>query len=258
MDERNDERGGPTKEPMRLFSSDPELARIRTLLDRDGPPEGAAERALARMGGVRSPEGWAQPSLMRKLLLVTGFGLFVAASLHAANMEQRPVVSSEPTSTGRVLGPSAGMANARVVDGIPNARVVDGIPNAEGAPDTESAPIQTVRIEDLPPAAARVPSPGPSAADPFLLELSLVEQARAALANQRGRECLDVVARYTKRFSNTGHFLEEVEVMRIEALAISDDRAEARARAVRFLKEHKGTPYAERLRRVLQESGGEQ
>jgi hypothetical protein len=45
--------------------------------------------------------------------------------------------------------------------------------------------------------------------------------------------------------------VEEVEVMRIEALAMSGDRAQARARGVRFLERYRETPYAERVRRVL-------
>lgn len=225
------------KEPARLFSCDPELARIRMLLDRDDPPDGAAERVLAKVGGAaRSPEGWRASSSTLKLVFVAGVALLAVAAAEVAH-------TGRPTASESLGAPS--------VAPVPVA-------STGTASSATNAPIvETVRIEDLPPAVAHTASPSPPVADPFLLELALVEQARAELSKGRGRECLDVVARHGKRFSNKGHFTEEVEVMRIEALAITHERAQAHARAARFLKEHGETPYAERVRRVLQESAGE-
>ncbi|MDF2696470.1 MAG: hypothetical protein K0S65_4853, partial [Labilithrix sp.] len=83
---------------------------------------------------------------------------------------------------------------------------------------------------------------------------ALVERARSALAQGRGRECLEATVGYEKRFAKGGLFREEVEVMHIEALAMSGERATARARGQRFLDVHRDTPYAERMRRVLDQA----
>jgi len=240
MVDGSDARAGTTEEPERLFSCDPELARIRELLDRDDPPDGAAERVLAKVGGpARPPEGGRPWSIPLKLSLLAGVALLALASSEIA-LTSRPMVVSP--------GPS--------VPATP-ATSADPAPSAPDARNVESARIETVRIEDLPRAAARAASPAASATDPFVLELALVEQARAALARGRGRECLDVIARYAKSFSDKGQFKEEIEVMRIEALAMTSERAQAHARAARFLEQHGETAYAERLHRVLQETAGE-
>ncbi len=232
-----------TEEPERLFSRDPDLARLRTLLDRDDPPEGAADRVLANVGGsAPSPKGWRASSTTLKLAMAAGAALLALAASEAALTVRPDVVSADVVSAGPPSVPAVPVA---ATGPAPITHVA------------ESAPIETVRIEDLPRAPARAASPSASVADTFVLELALVEQARAELGRGRGRACLEVVARYTKSFSNEGQFKEEIEVMRIEALAMTGERAQAHARAARFSEQHGETPYAERLHRVLQESKGE-
>lgn len=241
MVEGSDARAGTTEEPERLFSSDPDLVRIRALLERDGPPAGAAGRVLAETGAARSPDGARGSSSALRLSLIAGAALLVVAASESTHTAH-PRTGSLPTTSP--VG-----AAADVFSGPPSS--------APSAPIVESVPIETVRVEDLPRAAARVAAPSASAADPLEQELALVELARAALAGGRGRECLDVAAQYRKRFANKGQFNEEIEVMRIEALAMTGERAPARAQAARFLEQHGETPYAERLDRVLQQSAGE-
>lgn len=242
MVDGSDARAGTTEEPERLFSSDPELVRIRALLDRDGPPAGAAGRVLAKTGAaVRSLDvGRASSSALRLSLIAGAAVLVVAASESTHTAHPRTGILSTTSPVG---------AAADVFSGPPSS--------APGAPIVESVPTETFRVEDLPRAAARVAVPSASAADPFEQELALVELARAALAGGRGRECLDVAAQYRNRFASKGQFNEEIEVMRIEALAMTGERAPARAQAARFLEQHGETPYADRLGRVLEQSAGE-
>jgi hypothetical protein len=59
------------------------------------------------------------------------------------------------------------------------------------------------------------------------------------------------VARYDERF-HAGIFALEIEVLRIEALAASGDRAQARSRAATFLAANAKSPYAERVRSLIE------
>jgi len=85
----------------------------------------------------------------------------------------------------------------------------------------------------------------------FVEELSLVKSARAALARRDIDGCLRDVDRYDRTFA-AGVFAEEIAVIRIEALARSGGHAQARTLAERFLSGHDSSPYASRVRSVLQ------
>lgn len=228
------------KEPERLFASDPDLARIHAMLDRDAPPDGAVERAAKRIvaaevafAGASLAAGAKRVGPSSKLWIVVGLGALA-------------VIGAGVSTTVRALRVAAPHA---AESSLPAP------PATQRAVEEPVAPAQTIRVEDLP--AAPPPSAASSKApsgDPFLEELALVERARSTLAKGNARECLDAATGYEKRFAKNGLFAEEVEVMRIEALAMSGDRAQARARGVRFLKDHRETPYAERVGRVLEQA----
>ncbi len=235
------------KEPERLFASDPDLTRLHDLLDRDAPPAGAIQRATTRVladgapGDPPTQAPGARPSASTTPWIVAGLGaaVLVAGALawwspsgHTPDASPDPLVSASTAPTA-----------AAVVE--QTAAIVD-------APPAHPA----IRVDDLPAASRPRAAASPAvSADPFLEELALVERARAALARARGRECLDATVAYEKRFAKSGLFREEVEVMHIEALAMSGESAAARARGQRFLDAHRETPYAERIRRVLAQAG---
>lgn len=241
------------KDPERLFSSNPELARIRALLESDGPPEAAfdrAKRVLASSASVSSTTVGPAPTskLASKLWLVAGLGVLVATGVALTTW---PRATNDDTSA-----PSSASSEAPHVVATASAFAPA---NEAALGSSEAAP--TTRVEDL-PTASPSPSPAPSAsaradtsasADAFGDELALVEEIRAALAKGNGRGCLEAVKRYEPRFGKSGIFREEVEVMRIEALAVSGDREQARARGARFLDVHRDTPYVDRVRRVLEQ-----
>lgn len=235
------------KEPERLFESDPDLARIRAMIDRDGPPAGALDRAAARILAVDSASAAAGGTSSFKLWLVVGLGVLGVVATGIASVSQMPRNEQAAAPTFGAGSLSASPAVIALAPEEPRSA-----PNEANTLPGDQQP--TVRVEDLPRAVPTTAAPSKApAADPFLEELALVERARAALANGRGRECLEAVRAYEKRFAK-GVFAEEVDVMRIEALAISGDRAQARARGERFLATHGETPYVERVRRVLDQA----
>lgn len=230
------------KEPERLFTSDPELARFRALLDGDMPAAGALARSTAR---VLDQVSWddepgdadaAPPRPSRSPWLVVGLGglLLVAGVVARSPWRSAAPIEAAPV-TAAVTTPAEEPRVNHVVD----------------APPEQPA----VRVEDLPTAShPALAPPAAASADPFLEELALVERARGALGQGHGRECLEATRSYDKRFSRNGLFREEVAVMHIEALALSGDRPTARILGLQFLAAHPNTPYTDRIERVLARS----
>lgn len=89
--------------------------------------------------------------------------------------------------------------------------------------------------------------PAPAA---FSEELALVAAARAAIEAGDGPSSMRAVQQHKERFPS-GMFAEEIEAIRVEALAASGKRAEAHAAAERFLATNAKSPYAARVRSLL-------
>ena len=201
----------------------------------------------AESASANAPAG-AGGSSSFKLWLVVGLGVLGVVATGIATVAQTP--RNEQAATPFSGGGSLASSPAVIALAPEEPR---SAPNAANTLPGEQP--QTVRVEDLPRAVPTTAAPSKTpAADPFLEELAIVERARAALANGRGGECLEAVRAYEKRFAKGGLLAEEVDVMRIEALAMSGDRAQARARGERFLALHGETPYVERVRRVLDQT----
>lgn len=92
-----------------------------------------------------------------------------------------------------------------------------------------------VRVEDAPRASS---------------EVGLLARARAALRQSDARGALAAIAEHDARYPS-GQFSEELDVLRVEALAGSGRAAEARARAAQFGRQWPGSTYAERVRRAV-------
>ncbi|MBX3225588.1 MAG: hypothetical protein KF795_34095, partial [Labilithrix sp.] len=155
------------------------------------------------------------------------------------------------------------------------------VSEATASPSTSAAPAEvgpahaesrgaetaSIRVEDLPPATSTARREAPPAATPerdastasaprpadsFREELALVERARAELSRGDASACLRTVDAYGAYVGpNGGVFTQEVEVMRIEALTRSGERRAAQEHGRRFLVDHPASPYAERVRSVL-------
>jgi outer membrane protein assembly factor BamD (BamD/ComL family) len=82
-------------------------------------------------------------------------------------------------------------------------------------------------------------------------ESELVRQARAKLREGDGAGALRVLEGLDRRFG-PGGLGEERAVLAVEALAAIGQGPRAAARAEAVLREHPASPYAERLRRVIE------
>jgi outer membrane protein assembly factor BamD (BamD/ComL family) len=80
-------------------------------------------------------------------------------------------------------------------------------------------------------------------------ELALLERSRAALRSD-ARAALSLAEQHARAYPS-GRFAQEREVLAIQALLKQARDAEAVARAQRFIGEHAGSPYALRLREML-------
>jgi hypothetical protein len=77
-------------------------------------------------------------------------------------------------------------------------------------------------------------------------EITFLDGARAALSAGDGRRALDLVRRYQEKYPSAS-FRPEATAIKIEALLKLDRQAEARALAVRFVTENRGSLLAKRV-----------
>jgi hypothetical protein len=103
-------------------------------------------------------------------------------------------------------------------------------------------------VDSRPPPTTPAPSslPAPSLAS----ELTVLDEARAAVAARNGKAALSALDRYRAAFPR-GVFTAESTVLRIEALLESGNRREATAVAESFLRADPAGPYAKRVRELL-------
>lgn len=98
------------------------------------------------------------------------------------------------------------------------------------------------------PAPEMVPAPAQTSARATPGdELKAVDDARAAFVDGRHDLTLGRIASYRQTFPS-GRFVAEIDALEVQALAALGRRAEARAKAARYLAEHPRSPYAQRVR----------
>jgi hypothetical protein len=225
-----------TKGPTRRIHEDPEFAQLFEASEKDGPSSVQIDKALSRV----------------------------------SQMATTSRVSWHWWKAGLVIGVAIVGVSARVDVAAPRSEAAGGVsPSPPISAITEPAmPTRTVSVNDLAaapvavtPPQPRQPGPGARASVPserrkkeettFDDELALVSSARAALEAKDVPSCLQSVERYEQRF-RSGLFAQEVEVMHIEAVALSGERGRARAWAERFLTVNPTSPYTKRVRSVIE------
>jgi hypothetical protein len=114
------------------------------------------------------------------------------------------------------------------------------------APTKRRTVVPADRLPTAPTAESAV-SPGPEVSGPS--ELDLMTQAQALMATNPA-QALALCAEHQQRFAR-GVLSEEREAIAIEALGRLGRRAEAQARAVRFLRDRPGSAYRARMQAAL-------
>lgn len=88
-----------------------------------------------------------------------------------------------------------------------------------------------------------------ASAESLLAEVALLDSVRSKLDLGDSAGALLLIERYELKFPN-GQLAKDADVLALEALAGTDDRAELTRRADRFLERSPDDPHAERVRRL--------
>ena len=249
----------------RLRDVDPEFGRLVSALRTGRPSKDALARTLAAVGSatteaVAAPEAGGRAA--KSATIAIGAGVMALIVAAGAGYEWTRSDASAPSATAPVAtSPAPARQDPAPVD-VPTSsvRVEDLPPVPAPAPEPvapAAAPARAIAGPKGAPSAAPVAAasnePAPAGGDDFRDELALVERVRTQLSSGDHEACLRSIDRYNARFQH-GAFVQEVEVMRIEALASSGDRERARAFGGKFLSDHPTSPYAGRVRSVLERS----
>ena len=246
-----------TKAPLRLASSDEEIARLFTSLEDDAPPRDAEAALLARLDAiVGSSPPPRPPWAFRKRWTLAG-GLVVIGVLASIVVAVRERPRPQSIDGGDARAPAVAPSNPAASPPPGNPTESEQLPPASAAPPR-------VAVEDLPPAPSSRTAPGPSpsssaasaeAKDSFREQLAMLESARHSLSQGRAEECLTTLRRYDAKYPS-GLFTTEARVVRIEALIAAGQPESARALARGLLASDPHGPYADRLRSLFPNTDG--
>ena len=230
----------------RLRDVDPEFARLVLALKGGEPQRRSIDKTLSALA-AGAPASPLAPRPISRTRAWVGLGVTVLPLTSAGYEWSR----DDGAASSAGVAPAVG-SEARLV-------VV-----ADEAPAIEP-PAVSVRVEDLPPAPVAPAKPKPLAAPPatamekapavdsFRDELALVERIRRQLSRGEAEACLQSLDTYGKEHRD-GAFVQEVAAMRVEALAAAGKSAEAGAAGRQFLSQYPKSPYAGRVRSVLDRS----
>lgn len=234
--------------PPRLRTSeDPAVRNVMRALAEDAIEPSHAAQALARL---EASEALAVEAAQapRRSQWSTVAKVFLASVVALGALKTATFVGHEREGSPAPISPAVVAATA-----------------APSAPAPEPAPA-ALRIEDLPSVAASAEPAAPSvavrapkqaastasaaaSASTFREELALVQSARASLKGGETESCLRTLDHYDRRYH--GVFVDEVAVIRIEALLARGERDRARTTAESFLAKHPDSPYENRIRSLL-------
>lgn len=237
---------------------DSDLARAVLSSGRATSPNPARRKQVLAALGVglvittSNKLSFAALSTWQKVALVGGVACVGAGgAMTYTELIAEPVAIVAPTRTGP-------LGVAKVTSLEPAVATSADSPRAENAPISEQ-PVDTLsnegeqRVAPL-VAGARASTAARSNADRVVekssvkAELSLLEQARAALHGGNANGALQVLSRYGERYPR-GNLRLEAEVLRVEALASAGRSREAARLADRLLARNPKSVVASRLRR---------
>jgi hypothetical protein len=243
-------------DPRRLVEGDTAFAEIEAGLRRArerGPSAEQSARMRAALGLVPAPATPPQPAPSEPatavrsswLKLIAGGLLVIGAALGIWRGTMRgpgldPAITTEPQSAPQ-LAPAkvepAPAAAPAVTPSVPlEERSATGVASAH---PHRTAP----RVNRSAPVAQGSADPG--------AELALLRRAKAD-ARSAPAHALELVAEHESRFPN-GVLVEEREVIAIEALLASGQRAASEARAARFFARFPNSAHARRVRALLEQ-----
>jgi hypothetical protein len=250
-----------TAEPKRLLDEDPEFARLVAASEEDVPSPARVDEAVALARRLVSASRWRTWRLLGSggaLAGATMLGLLAVMTSTSSGNGPKPPGRATPVLA--TPGPTNDVPPAAFSVEAPLAPAEAVAPSAQPAP--VASPPNVVRSTETPRARAPVDvrSGKPADVDPkaahaesstFDEELALLSAARSGLETKDIPASLRAVERYQTRF-RSGLFAEEMEVIRIDALAASGERARAHVLAEQFLAANPRSTYAARVRSLAE------
>ena len=245
-----------SEHPPRLRDENPNIARVLAALDREAPDPNLMAKILALP--ERSPVPAAHSGAARALSsmapwLVVGACALTLGGFGWAAREARTSSSSAPASAPVVAANAAPSTEAPPSD-VANAPLptlsVDALPNVAAPSGSDPRVVAVAPRSRIASTISTAPPSAAPTASTFHEELALIESARSALSRGDGQTALDTLDRYDARF-HSGALSSEAAITRIEALASLGRTDAARAAAQRFLTRDAASPYAARVRSIL-------
>ncbi len=236
--------------PPRLRDESPSVARLFSALQRDTPDPSLVAKVLELPNRVPAPDprGPARSLSSAARWLAVGACALTLGGLGWA-LREAPASSAMETPSAPVVEPNVVRAEEPPSHAAePPSLSVDDLPSAAESPRPPPARSGAAPVATTP---ATKPSAATATSSTFHEELALIESARGALTRGDGEACLRTLDRYDERFHG-GVLASEAEITRIEALASVGRTDAARAAADRFLAQNGGSPYAGRVRSVLE------
>ena len=239
------------EDPPRLDDEGPEALRKLVRARREGPSRADVAKMSERlaeagvMGKPSSPRTRGDKTLAYSkiggvALLVAGGLLLTWEAVRTTEGRDAPVLASpageretERTSDPEPVSTSQPKLDAVSIDELPSA-VPPPVPTAGAA------------------GAAARRSAKPLAGSAAATELELVQRAQSALASDPARS-LAITSEHERAFPS-GEFVQEREVIAVEALSRLGRKEEALRRARALLQRYPRTPYAARIEMVLEEA----
>lgn len=246
-------------EPKRLHEGDDLGAELLQGVKSYRASADARNRTLTALGLVGAPalvaaKAASATTLGSKLWLLLGAGVLSGgvALFTLQARSPRPVESTPPPRTA-----------AAAPTGTSVAQVAEAKPASDESA-TQTNELQANEAKDQLEGASR-PTPGQPTADrapkreaksttsatprdTLKQELALLDRAQRDVAGGRGAQALSTLSEYRQQFPS-GRLTLEAEALRIEALAASGKRSQARAEARAFLERHPKSLVAPRVER---------
>jgi hypothetical protein len=229
-----------------------DLARYREL----GPSAAERARMLEGIGAaIAAPEaqvgsgasvGLVRPKTLAWLGGVLGI---VCLSLLAAWVGLREPAPRSLPAAAAPRAPAAAVEAPAVQPVLPEVRALPEPPPAQPARRPRAQQPKVAPTDPAAAAPAGVPALTAEHADPAA-ELTLLTRARR-LAAAAPAEALSLTAEHAEKYPR-GVFMEERELIAVEALAHAGRAEEARTRASAFLAAHPRSAHGERMRVIVQ------
>lgn len=257
------------KDPVRLLDgagSESERVLLRAAATEEPPADGAqrlaavlglpagavtGSQANASAGGSAGAGGQVGAGaagqagvtkLALKASLLAAFGVAVTTAVLV--LPPDAARSPQPEARGAAQQPIAAPERERAHEPEPSVEAVVEAPAAEppSAPEARRTPDRAPRAPERSKSIAR--------------EIAQLDAARDRLHRGEARAALALLEAYRSEHPS-GVLQQEAALLRIEALVRTGERDAVRQLARRFLRDHPGSPHAQRIRALLDGSEGD-